>query len=243
MVIGAISLVFFKPVEGIEERVFGHEAIPGDLGDDAGCGDGATQAVAANDSQVGYGKFGQGTAIDQGGLRRAGERGKSASHGQVAGVEDIELLDLGDGGLAGRPDHGGIAGQSLIDPGSLEFREFLGIVEIRTGEGTRKDNRGGYDGAGERTSTGFINARDDAVALLRQPIFPGEIRHGRGRNGRGCGRDYSPVGAAASGEASDSSAASLPLARRVRPSSRVLIFQPPREGRTFVAARPSRSRR
>ena len=90
---GAVAFVLGETVFGPLFVVFAHEAVAGDLGEDAGGGYAVALGVALDNGGLGRGERGHGSAIHQhvGGGRV--ELGESGIHRSVGGLEDIDIVD------------------------------------------------------------------------------------------------------------------------------------------------------
>ena len=90
---GAVAFVFGKIVFWPLFVELAHEAVAGDLGEDAGGGDGVAFAIAPDDGGLGHGKRGHAAAIDERVRGGRGELGEGGVHRAVGGLEDVDLVD------------------------------------------------------------------------------------------------------------------------------------------------------
>ena len=164
--------------------------IAGDLGQDGGGGDRRVGGVPADQGPAQHRQLGAAIAVDVRPIEgvasvEQGEHG--ASHGEHRGVQDIELVDLGDARLGNRPARGVLA--NLVEQRlAAALGELLGIVEQSDRAGGVEDHGGGNHGTGERTAPGLVDTAVTArvVQIVKQvglrhtrahsllpPMFPG----------------------------------------------------------------------
>lgn len=170
-----IALVAGKAIlrkAGVE---FEHDAVAGDLGDDAGGGDAEAEGVTADNGGVGHGQTGDGQTVHQGVAGRPAERVQGTGHRQVCGAEDVEAVDFVRPGGGDRPADIRVGGEGGVQAFAAARCEFLGVVESGQGDVVGKDDGGGDDGSGEGPASGFINAGDKKNPAGVQGTLAGEI--------------------------------------------------------------------
>lgn len=167
---GSVSLMLCETVLGVGAVELGHDAVAGDLCDDAGGGDTEAGGVAFDDGVMGDGEGGDWETVDEGEIDWGDEGFEGAGHGEVCGGEDAEACDGVDAG-GGPGEMGG--GGNLEE--SEEFfavcrGEFFGVVDLGEGtgsfgfeEGAIEVDGGGDDGACEGAAAGFIDACEGKV--------------------------------------------------------------------------------
>lgn len=90
---GAVAFVFGEGVLGPVGIVFAHEAVAGDLGEDAGGGDAETFGVAFDDCRLGSGERGDAKAIHERVRGGRGKLGEGGVHRAVSRLEDIDFIN------------------------------------------------------------------------------------------------------------------------------------------------------
>jgi len=186
---GAVAFVAGEAVLGIGLVQFGHDAVAGDFGEDAGGGDGEAAGVAFDLILSGAGEAGDGQAVDEGEVGKGREGIERPGHGEVGGAEDIEAVDLlrFDDGDGGEEFRGGV--EEIEELTAFGGGEFLGVVEVQQ-SGRRvvqqvrgEEDSGGDDGSGEGAAAGFIdpgNTRN--AAPEKSGVFDGQPVGSSGRN-------------------------------------------------------------
>ena len=166
-----VALVLGKAVMGELRIEANHDAIAGDLGDDAGGGDALGLAVAFDDGGMRHGKRADGAAIDEGVLGNHRESKNGAPHSLVRGAVDVNAIDLvvlddGDGPVDIRADGDGQK-NFLAVPGS----QFFGIVDECVAKAERQDDGGSHHRPGKGAAAGFIDAGNPVETGLAQCIL------------------------------------------------------------------------
>jgi hypothetical protein len=142
-----------------------HDLIPGNLGDDRGRGNGDAPGITLDNHFLGYVDGNFALAVDQEIIRGHGKAGNGFPHGQKRCLQDIHVID--NGGLSHAYIEGdGITSYDNIQLFSLGFGEFFGIIYLRIFITGREHNSSSYNGAGQRTSSGLINAGYMAIAIF-----------------------------------------------------------------------------
>jgi len=178
---GAVAFVACEFVAGVEAVHFDHDAVAGDLGEDACGGDAVAGLVAADDGGVGEGEVGDGESVDEDvvwGLREGGGR---KAHGLVGGAKDVDAVDFLRADSLDVPEDIGACGEFRVEGFALFFGELLGVAKDGVAEAGGQDDCGGDDGAGEGPAACLVDACDEAVADGAEFIFEFEAApHGRG---------------------------------------------------------------
>jgi len=163
---GAVAFVLGEIVFGPLFVMLAHEAVAGDLGEDAGGGDGETFAVALDDGGLRRGERGHGAAVHQRVRGRRGKLSEDGVHRAMGGLEDVDVVD--DPGV---DDADAEMNFRLRMNGGEEFLadflgELLGVIEASKGFGEaignplrRQHRRRRHNRPGKRAAPGFINAR------------------------------------------------------------------------------------
>ena len=167
-----IAFVRSETVLGVEHVEFAHEGVTMDLGDDRGGGDGERERVAVEDAGLGAGM------IDAHGVNEQvvgcdAEALDGDEHGEAGGLVDVEAIDGLGVDFGDRKGDGNLA-DLAIEALALLAGELLGVFETHAGEDSdlrRENHGGGDDGAEERTATDFVDAGDDAVAVVAQGLL------------------------------------------------------------------------
>lgn len=174
---GAVAFVAGEAVDGIllVERL--HEAVSGDLGDDAGGGNGETTGIASDDVPVGAGESGYGESVDQGQFGEWIEGLEGLGHGAMGGSEDVKPVDL-IGLEDGHADaEVGEVLQGVVESFAFFRTQLFGIVEIGEGGGEIPEEMGGKihcrrdHGTGQGTASGFIHPRNMRNAAPESGVF------------------------------------------------------------------------
>ena len=162
---GAVAFVLGETVFGPLFVVPAHEAVAGDLGEDAGGGDAVALGVALDDGGLGRGERGHGAAVHQRMRGGRDELGEGGVHRAVCGLEDVDVVD-----------------DSSVDDAdaemNLRFRvnggekfladflgELLGVVEAQEGFReafgdplNRQHHRRRHNRTGKRAAPGFVHS-------------------------------------------------------------------------------------
>lgn len=161
---GAVAFVLGETVFGPLFVVFAHEAIAGDLGEDAGGGDAVALGVALNDGGLGRGERGHKASVHQRVGRGRVELGEGGVHRAVGGLEDIDVVDE-------RRVDDADAEMDLrfrVNGGEKFLTDFLGellrVVESQEGFReafgdplNRQHRRRRHNRTGERAAPGFVH--------------------------------------------------------------------------------------
>lgn len=173
-----VALVIRETVLGEKVVVFGHEAIAGDLGEDAGGRDGEAFGVAIDDRGLGATDGEDVGPVDEGVVRNEGEFQHGFVHGAEGSLQDVDGVDDFDidGGDGGTDLAGG--GKELEKFFALLFVELLGIVQalefaweafLNPFAGEAHD--GGDNRSGERAAAGFVSTGDAGATALEAITF------------------------------------------------------------------------
>ena len=168
MLLCAVSLMLREAVSGINAVQLFHISVPGDLGQDAGRGDGQAFGVPFDNGNLGDLQAGDGHRVIEQDRRRRLQGLYSQPHGFIVCLQDIDLID------PVRSDHDHGPGQGLLPDLVIKHvpffgTELFGIVEPEDLMVCRQDHRAGRHRPGQGASACFINAADQAVL----PILPG----------------------------------------------------------------------
>ncbi len=161
---GAVAFVLGETVFGPLFVVFAHEAIAGDLGEDAGGGDAVALGVALDDGGLGHGERGHKASVHQRVGRGRVELGEGGVHRAVGGLEDIDVVDE-------RRVDDADAEMDLrfrVNGGEKFLADFLGelLGVVETQEGfreafgdplNRQHHRRRHNRTGERAAPGFVH--------------------------------------------------------------------------------------
>lgn len=152
-----------------------HETVAGDFGHDAGRGDAQAERIPGHQCSVRDRQTAHREAIDQRvvGFPRQGLDG--AGHGEMRGPEDIEAVDLRDIRLADAPMDVGADGEDGMEMLALFGGQLFRVIQALDRAVIRQDHGGGDHGAGERTASGLIHARDKKKPASAQGTLAGEI--------------------------------------------------------------------
>ena len=167
----AIAFVLGKSVGRIARFHFDHEAVARDLGDHAGRRDAEAESVAADEGGLRNGEGEYRQAVDQGVIRRDGQRGERAAHRFVRGSQDIEPVDFLGIDDRHRPADFTVAGKFREQPFAGSLRQFFGVVEFLVMKTVRQNHGGRDHRSGEWAASGFIDPRHAQPALLTQRAF------------------------------------------------------------------------
>ena len=124
----AVGFVFGEVVAGVAGFEVEAEVVTGDFGHDGGAGDEEAACVAFDDGGVGGWEAFYGEAIDEGVVGQARECFEGTAHGEVGGIEDIELVNLLDRGDANAYGHLGVVCEDSPKRLSTLLGELLGVV-------------------------------------------------------------------------------------------------------------------
>ena len=89
-----------QSIAGINGVEFNHVRVAGGLGDYRSRGDGGGECIAADDASLRHRAIGNAASINEHEVRRATKTLHRALHCQQAGMIDVYLVDLFDGGKA-----------------------------------------------------------------------------------------------------------------------------------------------
>jgi len=164
-----VTAVVVEAVIGIDPVAPVHEAIPDDLGHDAGRGDRSAQGVAVDDRLLEDVQLGdRHVPVDEDRTRGAPEPADRAAHGEKARVEDVEPVDL----PGTRPSPRDVLGppedqivEFLPNPGG----EQLGIAQARQPNAGDERDGGGDDGPGQTASACLVHADHRGVPRPAEP--------------------------------------------------------------------------
>ena len=168
---GAIAFVLRKSVGGIARLHFDHEAVARDLRDDARGGDAEAEPVAADERGLRHGEGEHGQAVDQGVIGCEDQRGESAAHRFVRGVEDVQPVDFLGLDHSESPADFAVAGDLGVKPFAGSLGKFFRVVEIAMAESLREHDRRRDHRAGERAAPRLINSGDAHPTLPTQGAF------------------------------------------------------------------------
>ncbi len=113
-------------------------------------------------------------AVDQHMIRREGQGGDGAAHGQVAGAQDVDGVDLFHAGMADA-DLGAVQ-KRCEQRLALPAVKLLGVVQSGGNAiGTEPDGSGGHR-ARQRTTPGLVDADDEAGTRAMGRGFEKEVR-------------------------------------------------------------------
>jgi len=149
----------------VVQLVFDADAVARDLREDGRGGDGRHLGIAADDGLGVDTDVRQAVAVHQHPVRRQPQALDGALHREHGGVQDVELVDLGDAGLgdAERQRMRADLVEQAFAPGRAQQ---LGVVEALDALQVVEDHRGGHDRAGQRPAAGLVDARDQAVVAV-----------------------------------------------------------------------------
>ena len=192
---GWVPLVLGESVPGVAfvERV--HDLIAGDLGENAGTGDGIAEGVPLRNSGLARGKRADWQSIDEEVIGGRVELCDGAKHGGMGGGEDVELVDFlglgeSDGELEAWCLVNGI--EESLSSGRGELFGIVELLELLWSSASLpmggEDECGGDDGTCERAASGLVNACDPEALSLPMGSFEGKPiccrRGGHGSGGR-----------------------------------------------------------
>jgi hypothetical protein len=163
---GAVAFVLGETVFGPLFVVPAHEAVTGDLGEDAGGGNAVALGVALDDGGLGRGERWHGQTIHQRMRGGRGELGERGVHRAMGRLEDVDFVN----------------DQRVNDPNAeMDFGfhvngfeellanflgEFFGVIEASERFGQTgfhplrwQHHGGGHHGASQWAAAGFVHAR------------------------------------------------------------------------------------
>ncbi len=153
-------------VERVEHRV------PRSLGEDRRRGYHGDIAVTLYDrARAAHELVGTAVAVDPGLAGRDRQRLDRSAHRQERRGEDVERVDLGDFGRRDRPCKS-VPPDLDREPLARRRCEKLRIAQAADRMRGIENHRGGDDRAGERPSTGFVDARDEDRRRVDQHTMP-----------------------------------------------------------------------
>lgn len=162
----AVAFVLFKIILWIFLCRLLHEAVTGDLGDDAGGCNRKTDRVALHDGYMGNRKIRNRPPVDQNnvGLRIQRERGPS--HGCVSGLQDVHRINLRHIRHHYAPDQIVAGCQFLVYSITLFFGELLRVVQASVFKSIGQNHSRDTHRSGQRTSPRFVDACDAPMSTL-----------------------------------------------------------------------------
>jgi hypothetical protein len=135
-----------------------HYPVTGYLRDYACRSDAQADAIAIDDCRLRKWKRNYRQTINQGVVGRLEQSFNGETHGTMACAQDIDPVDLDRIDNADGPFDSGIRNQIAINFFTQFRRKLFGIIQPTMPKFFGKNRRSGNNGAGQRTTSGFVNS-------------------------------------------------------------------------------------
>jgi hypothetical protein len=170
---GAVAFMLGEVIARVFTVHSRDQAVAGDLSDDRSTSNRETEAIAVGNAPVGERRFGEVEKVDKDILRLRSELLDGGEHGETAGFGDADRIDDFIRYLP-RPDRQRYFPDTSVKLFTLGGPELLAVPDPDLPAGSnyiREDDGGGDHRSHQGAPPGFINAGDEAVALLAEELL------------------------------------------------------------------------
>jgi hypothetical protein len=160
-----VAFMLGKTILWVEQITLEHDAVTLNFGNNAGCCYAEAYPITSDQRGLWAWKTRNGKAIDEG-LSGAGRKlFDHCAHPGVSSAEDIQAVNFLRGDCDGGPPNIGIRRNLGIESFAGLGGEFFGVIEPTKNKVRREDDCAYNDRAGERPTTGLIDACDGVETL------------------------------------------------------------------------------
>jgi hypothetical protein len=167
----AVAFVLAEAIFRKTSAEVAHNRVARDFCDHARRRDAQAEAIAVDDRRLGERKGKNGEPVDEDVIRPQAQRGDGGAHRLVRRAQDIDRIDLDRIDNSDRPRNRGVRRQFVINLFATLGEKLFRIVQPAVLEFFRQDYRGRDHWAGQRASSGFIDAGDRGDTERAQSAF------------------------------------------------------------------------
>ncbi len=167
----AVAFVLAEAILRKARAEVAHNRVARDFGNHAGRGNAQAEAIAIDNCGLRQRKGENGQTVDEHMVGAEAQGFEGDAHRFVRRSKDIDRIDLNRIDNSDRPRDCAVADQFVINLFASLGEKLLGVVQPAMPELFGENDRGRYDGTGERTPARLINAGDRRDTKRAQSAF------------------------------------------------------------------------